>query len=106
MSETEGRFEQGRWVVDPAPAPEEEPAPEAEPAPDAPTVEERVQGASESVRKAVNDVVNAGQHLFGTPEGHEHIQQAARKTGEDLERAISAWADSARRALKRQQGNP
>ncbi|KLK89109.1 hypothetical protein SZ63_01265 [Methanoculleus sediminis] len=106
MSETEGRFVQGRWVVDPAPAPEEEPATEAEPAPDAPTVEKRVQEASESVRKAVNDVVNAGQHLFGTSEGHEHIQQRARKAGEELERAISAWAESARRALQREKGSP
>ncbi|MDK2916263.1 MAG: hypothetical protein PWR25_820 [Euryarchaeota archaeon] len=94
MSEREGRFVKGRWVVDPAPEPEEEPVPAA------PTVEERVQEASESVKKAVNDVVSAGQHLFGTPEGHEHIQQAARKAGEELERAINAWAESARRALK------
>ncbi len=96
MSETEGRFERGRWIVDPAPAPEEEPAPAA------PTVDEHVHEASNSVRKAVNDVVNAGHHLFGTPEGHERIEQAARKAGEDLERAINAWAESARRALRRE----
>ncbi|NMA10529.1 hypothetical protein L21_1435 [Methanoculleus chikugoensis] len=96
MSETEGRFEKGRWVVDPAPEPEEEPTPAA------PTIEKRMQEASESVRKAVNDVVSTGQHLFGTPEGHEHIQQAARKAGEDLERAINSWAESARRALQRE----
>lgn len=95
MSETEGRFEQGRWVPNPAPAPEEEPAPAA------PTVDERMQEASQSVRKAVNDVMNAGHHLLGTPEGHEHIQQAARKAGEDLERAINSWAESARQALRR-----
>ncbi|WP_054847635.1 hypothetical protein [Methanoculleus chikugoensis] len=98
MSETEGRFEKGgRWVVDPAPEPEEEPAPATPP-----TIEKRMQEASESVRKAVNDVVSTGQHLFGTPEGHEHIQQAARKAGEDLERAINSWAESARRALQRE----
>lgn len=96
MSETEGRFERGRWVVDPAPEPEEEPESAV------PTIEERVQEASESVRKAVTNVVSTGQHLFGTPEGHEHIQQAARKAGEDLERAINAWAESARQALQRE----
>ncbi|WP_292518700.1 hypothetical protein [Methanoculleus sp.] len=96
MSETEGRFERGRWIPHPPPAPEE-----AEPAPAAPTVEERMHEASESVRKAVNDVMNAGHHLLGTPEGHEHIEQAARKAGEDLERAINAWAESARQALRR-----
>jgi hypothetical protein len=57
--------------------------------------------ASQSVRKAVNDVVNAGHHLLGTPEGHERIEQAARKAGEDLEQAINAWAASARQALRR-----
>lgn len=94
MNETKGRFVKGRWIVDPAPAPEEE-------APATPTIEARVQEASESVRKAVNDVVSTGQHLLGTSEGHEHIQQAARKAGEDLERAINAWAESARQALQR-----
>ncbi|MDK2889829.1 MAG: hypothetical protein PWR21_461 [Methanoculleus sp.] len=95
MSETEGRFEQGRWVPNPPPAPEEEPAPAS------PTVDERMQEASQSVRKAVNDVMNAGHHLLGTPEGHERIEQAARKAGEDLERAIDSWAESARQALGR-----
>ncbi|HOI14631.1 MAG TPA: hypothetical protein PLG75_12270 [Methanoculleus sp.] len=95
MSETEGRFEKGRWIPNPAPAPEREPTPAS------PTVDERVHEASESVRKAVNDVMNAGHHLLGTPEGHERIEQAARKAGEDLERAINAWAESARLALQR-----
>jgi len=95
MSETEGRFERGRWVVDPAPVPEKEPAPAA------PTVDEHVHEASSSVRKAVNDVMNAGHHLLGTPEGHERIEQAARKAGEDLERAVNSWAESARQALGR-----
>ncbi|MCK8518856.1 hypothetical protein [Methanoculleus sp. 7T] len=95
MSETKGHFERGRWVLDP------EPTPEPEPEQAAPTVEERVHEASQSVRKAVTDVVSAGHHLLGTPEGHEHIEQAARKAGEDLERAINAWAESARQALRR-----
>ena len=95
MSETKGHFERGRWVLDP------EPTPEPEPAPAAPTVEERMHETSQSVRKAVADVVSAGHHLLGTPEGHEHIERAARKAGEDLERAINAWAESARQALRR-----
>ncbi len=97
MSETNGHFERGRWVLDPPPAPE----PEEKPAAAAPSVEERIHEASQSVRKAVNDVVSAGHHLIGTPEGHEHIEQAARKAGEDLERAINTWAESARQALQR-----
>jgi len=107
MSETEGRFVKGQWIVDPTPAPEEKTAPEKEPIPEeepasaALTIEERVHETSESVRRAVGDVVNTGQHLLGTPEGHEHIQQAARKAGEELERAINSWAESARRALQK-----
>jgi hypothetical protein len=95
MSETKGHFEQGRWVEDP------DPVPEPEPVPAAPTVDERINGASQSVRKAIGDVVSAGQHLLGTSEGHEHIEHAARKAGADLERAINEWAESARRALLR-----
>ena len=97
MSETKGHFEQGRWVLDPPPAPE----PEKEPAAAAPSVEERIQEASRSVRKAASDVMNAGNPLLRTQEGHDHIEQAARKAGEDLERAINSWAESARLALQR-----
>ncbi|MDV2481411.1 hypothetical protein F8E02_05200 [Methanoculleus sp. Wushi-C6] len=98
MSEMNGHFERGRWVLDPPPTPE----PEREPEPAAaPGVEARMQEASQSVRKAVNDVVSAGNHLLRTQEGHDHIEQAARKAGEDLERAINAWAESARLALQR-----
>ena len=37
----------------------------------------------------------------GTPDAHEQIEEAARKAAEDLERAINAWAESARKALER-----
>jgi len=124
-NEMNGRYERGRWVQGSVPAPEAKPEPAAiqepevksgpavkpepevkpEPGatsgPEAPTIEEHMHEASRSVRKAVNDVVNAGHRLLGTPEGHEQIEQAARKAGEDLERAINAWAESARRALQR-----
>ncbi|MCT8336334.1 hypothetical protein FKB36_02190 [Methanoculleus sp. Afa-1] len=110
MNETKGHFEMGRWVLDPDPVVEVKPEPTVKIEPEAgatseqaaPTIEKQMQETSESVRKAVNNVVSTGQHLFGTPEGHEHIQQAARKAGEDLERAINAWAESARRALQRE----
>jgi hypothetical protein len=71
MSETKGHFERGRWVEDP------------EPAPVAPTTG------------------SAGRHPPGTPDAHEQIEQAARKAGEDLERAINAWAASARQGLQK-----
>jgi len=125
MSETNGHYENGRWITDSAPVTEAGPEPvvksdpvvkpeqEAKPEPEtrtepepkseaAPTVDAQRHEASRSVRKAVNDVMNAGHRLLGTPEGHEQIEQAARKAGEDLERAINGWAESARRALQRQ----
>jgi len=109
MNETKGHFEMGRWVPDPDPVVEVKPEPTVKIEPEtgatpeqaASTIEKQMQETSESIRKAVNNVVSTGQHLLGTPEGHEHIQQAARKAGEDLERAINAWAESARRALQR-----
>ncbi len=95
MSEKKGHFDRGRWIED------SDPVSEPEPAPAAPTVEERINEASQSVQKAVGDVVNSGQHLLGTPEGHEHIERAARNAAENLERAINEWAASARLALRR-----
>lgn len=89
MSGKQGHFEQGRWVEDP------------EPVADTPAIEERIQETSCSVRKAIDDVIGLGRHLFGTQEGREHIEQTARAAGEDLERAINDIAESARRALKR-----
>ena len=89
MSEEHGHFEQGRWVED------------SEPAADAPAIEERIQEASCSVQKAIDDVVGLGHHLFGTQEGREHIERKSRAAGADLSRAINDVAESARRALKR-----
>ncbi len=113
MNEMNGHYEHGRWVPEPAPAPEAKSGPATPQEPGtgagaesrseqaAPTVEAQLHDASQSVRKAVNDVMNAGHRLLGTPEGHEQIERAARKAGEDLERAINAWAESARQALQR-----
>ena len=87
MSEAKGHFERGRWVVDPVPAPE----PEKKPAPKTPIVEERTHEAPKPVQKS-------GSH---PPDAHEQIELAARKAGEDLERAINAWAESARKAWQK-----
>ncbi len=71
MSEAKGHFEWGRWVEEPKPAP------------------------------AVPTTGSTGRHQPGTPDAHEQIEEAARKAAEDLERAINAWAESARKALER-----
>ncbi|NLA38988.1 MAG: hypothetical protein GX882_06355 [Methanomicrobiales archaeon] len=71
MSEMRGHFERGRWVEEPEPAP---------PAPAAGSTDRQSPGASDAHRK---------------------IEEAARKAGEDLERAINAWAESARKSLQK-----
>lgn len=103
MSEKAGHFDNGRWVEEPEAVPETEQIPiESGPAPESGASAEDLLGeASQSVRKAVDDVVRAGRHLFGTPEGREHIEQSARKAGSDLEKTINEVAESARKALER-----
>ncbi|RXE57050.1 hypothetical protein ABH15_02655 [Methanoculleus taiwanensis] len=95
MSEKKGHFEKGRWVEDNAPVS----VPESAPA--VPTGERRTNEASHAVQMAVEGMVSSGQHLPGTPEGHDHIEQAARIAAENLERAINEWSLSARLALRR-----
>jgi hypothetical protein len=103
MSEKEGHFENGRWVEEPEAEPETEQIPiESGPAPESgASAEDLLAEASQSVRKAVDDVVKATRHLFGTPEGRDHIERSARKAGSDLEKAINDAAESARKTLER-----
>ena len=90
MSEAKGHFERGRWVVDPVPAPE----PEKKPAQKAPIVEEQMTRAPQPAQKAES----AGNRPIDT---HDQIEQAAQKAGENLERAINAWAESAQQGLQK-----
>lgn len=103
MSQTDGRFVNGRWVEGPEPEPETDQIPiETGPAPGSePRIEDILADASRSVGRAVEDVVLAARHLFGTPEGREHIERSARKAGSDLENAINEVAENARRRLER-----
>ncbi|MDN7024573.1 hypothetical protein FGU65_06680 [Methanoculleus sp. FWC-SCC1] len=103
MSEKAGHFDNGRWVEEPETETETEEIPiESGPAPESgASTEDLLADASQSVRKAVDDVVRAGRHLFGTPAGREQIERSARKAGSDLEKAINEMAESARKALER-----
>ncbi len=101
MSEKEGYFENGRWVEEPEAEAEEIPI-ESGPASGSETsTEDLLADASQSVRKAVDDVAKAARHLFGTPEGRDHIERSAKKAGADLEKVINDAAESARKALER-----
>lgn len=94
MSEKKGRFEKGRWVEGTEIAEETE----------AHKVEKLAEEASRSVNKAIDDVVNLGKHLLGTPEGRSHIERRARKAGEDLEQAIREAAEAAKGAAETAKG--
>ncbi|MFA5613357.1 MAG: hypothetical protein WC993_02680 [Methanoculleus sp.] len=72
MSEKRGHFERGRWVEDPDPVP------------------------------PVPVIRSTERHSAGVSDAHKEIEEAARRAGEDLERAIDAWAESARESLQRQ----
>lgn len=103
MSEKKGHFEKGRWIPDPEPGADVRISPEEEISGEAkaktPDVEKLVDEASSSVHKAIDDVVHLGRHLFGTPEGREHIEKKARKAGKDLEQTIEDVAAAAREAI-------
>ncbi|TAJ43255.1 hypothetical protein [Methanofollis fontis] len=99
-----GHFEQGKWVEEPLPEEQEAPQTdqeEAESQTAAPSVDELVSGASQSVKRAINDVVVLGKHLFGTKEGRDHIEKKARAAGAELEKAINEIADSAKETIKK-----
>ncbi|MDK2974719.1 MAG: hypothetical protein PWP08_1090 [Methanofollis sp.] len=106
MSEMQGHYKTGRWVVDPDPEPvEEQSAPEVgdqmpREGPGAPQVEDLAREASQSVKKAIDDVVVLGRNLFGTKEGREQIEKKARAAGAELEKTINEVAESARKTLK------
>ncbi|MCC7564926.1 MAG: hypothetical protein KO206_01425 [Methanomicrobiaceae archaeon] len=95
MSEKKGYFKDGRWFEAPPEA-----TPEGKPVQAEPSIDDLIDGASRSVRRAINDVAELGRQLFGTPEGREHIERKARKAGKDLERTINEAAEAARRSLE------
>jgi hypothetical protein len=103
MSENEGHFEKGRWVEGESPQPEEqEPAREApKTGTDTPETERLLDEASRSVHRAIDDVIRAGRHLFGTQEGRDHIEKKVRKAGDDLEKVIDDVAEAARETLEK-----
>ncbi|QYZ79757.1 hypothetical protein E2N92_10115 [Methanofollis formosanus] len=94
MTQKEGHFEKGRWVE------YEEPAPAA---PSAPSVDDLIDEASKSVRRAVGDVTALGRHLFLTEEGRGHLEKKARDAGSALERAVNEVAEKARKGREKKE---
>jgi len=97
MSEQKGHFESGRWVEDREP----EAAQETPQTPQTPQVDEMVHEASTSAKKAIDDVLRLGKHLFGTKEGRDHLEKKVRAAGAELEKAIGEVAEAARRTIEK-----
>ncbi|QSZ67793.1 hypothetical protein RJ40_09895 [Methanofollis aquaemaris] len=97
MTQNEGHFEKGRWVE------YEEPAPETSSEPSAPSLDDLVDEASKSVRRAVGDVTALGRHLFLTEEGRGHLEKKARDAGAALERAVTEVAEKARKGHEKKE---
>ncbi len=94
MSEKRGYFENGKWIEVTEEATSESEASTQD-------LDAIVDETSQSVKKAMDDVVRLGKHLFGTQEGRERIEKKARETGEELERTIREAAESAHETLKK-----
>ncbi|NLO77638.1 MAG: hypothetical protein GX097_03995 [Methanomicrobiales archaeon] len=110
MTGTQGHFKKGVWVEEPMvekpiPADEAEKAApevnETEKATPDVDVEKIIATARNSVSRTITDVTTLGKTLFGTKEGHEHLENEAKKAGESLEKAINDAIDDAKKILKK-----
>jgi hypothetical protein len=105
MAGTQGRFEKGAWVEEPIPDVEEKKAvpevDEEEKAAPEVDVEEIIAKARKSVSQTITDVKTLGKTIFGTKEGHNHLEKEATKAGEKLEKAINEAVEDARKMLKK-----
>lgn len=104
MTGTRGRFEKGVWVEEPIleeKAQKAVPEEEAEKVAPEIDVEEIIATARKSVSKTITDVTTLGKTLFGTKEGHNHLEKEAKKAGEKLEKAINEAIEDAQKILKK-----
>ena len=82
MTEKQGHFEHGRWVVDPEP-----PAPQpAQPAAD--TIDRRLSEAARAVRSSVDTMMNVTHDLITTNEGKQFIEKTLQDTQKDLQQSF------------------
>lgn len=81
MSVNSGHFEDGRWVAGPARETEG-----ASGAPDG--MEVRVNEVKARVASAVGGVFSLARDLFGTEQGHRHLEKRINDAGTALEGAI------------------
>jgi hypothetical protein len=128
MSEENGYFEKGCWVVG---TPEDknagaqsatEPAADAandtkqeipvhegpDPAegePDPVVIEQKIGEASASVAKAINDVIGLAHGVITTDEGHRYVEKTVKDAGTTLQNGINEVFARVQETLKRKQQN-
>lgn len=100
--EKKGRFIQGRFVIDEAPAPEPSHTEEAEETKaNKPTIEDLIQLTSKNVEMTIESVVVLGKKLFLTQEGRDHIENKTRQIGDELQKTVGEIAEAAKRAIEK-----
>jgi len=93
MSGTRGYFENGKWVE------ERESVTEGREEKDA-RIEDVIDETSNSVKRAIDDVLGLGKKMFATEEGRAHLEKKARDAGDELQKAINEVAEKARKVVK------
>ena len=99
MPEKKGHFEEGKWVEEkeaPAPGSEQE-------GPGTPEIDKLIGETSNSVNKAVDNIINLSKTLFTTEKGRAHIEKKVRKAGLDLEKAIDDMVETAKSKLEKKE---
>lgn len=104
--ERQGRFVNGRYVIDEEPVSETpEPEGKEEAAHDAtsktPTIEDLIQLTSKNVEVTVESVIVLGKKLFMTQEGREHIETKTRHIGDELQKTVGEIAEAAKKAIEK-----
>ncbi|WP_148208208.1 hypothetical protein [Methanosphaerula palustris] len=129
MSEENGHFDGGRWVVG---APEEEKtegapvAPEppvdadtdttqeipvqegpesAQGEPDPAVISQKIDEASASVAKAINDVIGLAHGVITTDDGHRYVEKTVKDAGTALQSGINDVLARMQETLKRKRQN-
>lgn len=69
--------------------------------PDETDFEQTIDEARDSVKRAIEDVVDLGNTILGTPKGREHIEKKAKKAGKKLTRTLEYILKDAGKKIKK-----
>jgi len=64
-------------------------------------VDRTIEDTRDSVKKAIDDVVDLGNTLLGTRKGREHIEKKAKKAGKKLTRTLEYIIEDAGKKIKK-----